>query len=112
MSHLEENFLIAWNEKYQFIFPLEREIELIPGKKYRFDFVHRESRTAIEIHGGTFSKHKYGHATGTGLDRDYAKLNLAALYGYTVFQLSSKMITRQWIDLIARHVENQLKIKS
>lgn len=107
-SHLEEAFLATWNDKF-LIYPLEREIELIPGKKFRFDFVHRKSKVAIEIHGGTLSKHKYGHATGSGLDRDYIKLNLASLYGYTVFQLSSNMINPLWVNHIGNYIEKRLK---
>jgi hypothetical protein len=36
--------------------------------------------------------------------RDFEKLNLAILGGWSVFQLSSEMISDFWIDLIAAKI--------
>jgi very-short-patch-repair endonuclease len=106
-SKIEEDFLVLWKKKYP-LATLDREKQLIPDRRFRFDFVHNPSRVAIEIQGGTYSRLPKFHGTGRGLDRDYEKNNLAQYHGYLVFQLSCKMITETWIDLIYAAIQSRL----
>jgi very-short-patch-repair endonuclease len=104
-SHLERNFESLWDELYPDI-DLYTEEQLIPKRKYRFDFVNKEAKVAIEINGQIWSKG--GHSSGTGLQRDYEKMNLAQCLGYAVFQLSSDMINEYWINNIANTIKMRL----
>ncbi|MDJ0579040.1 hypothetical protein [Crocosphaera sp.] len=97
-SHLENRFIQTWNHVSDIV--LEREVILIPDRKFRFDFVDYPSQIAIEIQGGIWSKRKKGHNGGTGLERDYEKLNLAQLNGWKVFLLSESMISPAWLTMI------------
>ena len=108
MSFLEEQFLSLWQAYYPEL-TLEREMVLIPKRKFRFDFVHVPSKTAIEINGGTWGRKKSKHSTGAGIARDYEKANLAAIEGYTVFQLDRKMINLEWVEKIASHILDTTK---
>jgi len=60
------------------------------GRRWRFDFAYPEQMVGIEVQGGIWSRG--AHARGTGLERDYEKLNSAQLLGWTVFQFSRKTI--------------------
>ena len=72
MSELEREFATLWVELYPTI-DLHHEHQFIPPRRFRFDFAHLPTRTAIELQGGIWVKS--GHNTGTGLLRDYEKLN-------------------------------------
>jgi hypothetical protein len=98
-SHLEQQFADLWLSLYPDI-DLHSEYRFSPPRRFRFDFAHLPSRTAIELQGGIWSA-RSGHNTGTGLLRDYEKLNLAASQGWKVFMLAGEMITDQWLGAIA-----------
>jgi very-short-patch-repair endonuclease len=71
----------------------QREVVLFPEKKkWRYDFLLPEMRVVIEVHGGIW--HKGGHNTGTGLTRDYSKMNYAATAGYRTLQYSTEQVIR------------------
>lgn len=67
---------------------LTREVQLIEGRKFRFDFVHMATRTAIETHGATFAHGKSGHNSGMGIERDAIKMILAQSVGFFVWPLT------------------------
>jgi very-short-patch-repair endonuclease len=98
ISNLEREFENLWEDLFPQI-ELEAEFRLIPSRRFRFDYVHHESRIAIEINGGTFNR--MGHSSPSGIKRDYEKLNLAHAMGWRVFQLTSEMITIEWLNIIA-----------
>lgn len=100
VSALEERFLRLWQRRSDIL--LEREYHGIPNRKFRFDFCHPPSLVAIEIQGGIWVGGR--HSGGVGQLRDFEKLNLAILGGWSVFQLSSEMISDFWIDLIAAKI--------
>ncbi len=52
MSKLEEVFARQLEEKN---IPFERELMLIPGRRFRFDFVFEYAKLVAEIEGGTWS---------------------------------------------------------
>ena len=67
-----------------------REYQAIPGRRFRFDFAWRKERLLVEINGGTYSKG--AHSTGTGINRDYEKGNLAVLNGWRVLSFDTKQV--------------------
>ncbi|MBU6232163.1 hypothetical protein KGP36_05970 [Patescibacteria group bacterium] len=77
--------------------PYGREVRLVPGRKYRWDFLVGD--LAIEIHGATWRKG--GHSTGSGILRDCRKLNAAVLAGYRPLVFTSEMVlTGEAIDTL------------
>jgi very-short-patch-repair endonuclease len=108
-SALEQTFINLWTIYYPEIV-LASDLKIIPQRQFRYDFVHCQTKVAIEIQGGTYGGSRQGHSSGVGLDRDYEKNNLAQIHGYLVFQLSCKMITSTWLekikDVILSRLEN------
>jgi hypothetical protein len=98
-SHLEERFADLWLSLYPDI-DLHSEYRFSPPRRYRWDFCHPESKVAIEIQGGVWMR-RSGHSGGTGLVKDYEKLNLAASLGWRVFLLAESMIDPLWLETIA-----------
>lgn len=68
--------------------PFEREVALVPGRRWRWDFVVAD--LAIEIHGGTWMRG--AHSRGAGQARDYAKSNAAVKLGYRPLAYSTEMV--------------------
>lgn len=64
----------------------KKEQSLVPGRRYRWDFIVGD--LAIEINGGSWIKS--GHSTGTGLQRDYDKAYEALKAGYRPLSLTGK----------------------
>jgi len=100
-SQLELQFSWLWVDRYPEI-DLHSEHKFYEGRKFRFDFAHLPTKTAIEIDGGTWIKGR--HNTGTGYAGDCEKLNLAALDRWVVFHLTGDMITNKWLDTIAESI--------
>ena len=90
-SKLEKRFADRW-EILDFGIPLEREYLPVPGRRYRLDFAHPETKVGVEINGGTWSRRKGGHSSGAGIQSNYEKINLCQMNGWVVFQLDSEMI--------------------
>ena len=70
--------------------PYTREYQAIPTRRFRFDFAIEpiaETRLLVEVQGGTWVKS--GHSTGTGIQRDCEKHNLAVLAGFRVLAFTS-----------------------
>lgn len=57
-----------------------------PVRKHRFDLAWPAYRLALEIQGGVWVGGKHGR--GSGILRDYEKLNLAASRGWRVLQFT------------------------
>jgi hypothetical protein len=72
----------------------EREVCLIPGRRFRWDFVWREPqyRLTVEVQGGTWSKVRGAHSRGKGQARDAEKQALATLAGYRCLTVTSDQI--------------------
>ena len=113
VSQLEEYFLDMWEDTYPEL-ELDREVKLIPGRAFRFDFAHLKGKVAIEIHGGNYKAERSGHSTSVGLKRDYEKANLVQLVCFYLIALDSLMVKQvqwyHWIaDLIIKNIErNQI----
>jgi hypothetical protein len=59
----------------------EREVCLIEGRKYRWDYAWRPQMLTLEVQGGIW-RAKGAHNTGTAILRDCEKACLAAVAGY------------------------------
>lgn len=101
-SLLEAAFIAEWKRLGGD--ELERERRVCDERKWRFDFFHAKSNTAIEVDGGSmglFKKNKYGqkiwvsgrHQSAVGYKSDCEKLNTATLMGVKVFRLTGEMVT-------------------
>ncbi len=92
-SGLETEFAHRWEEKFSdFNCKLQHHFRCIPGTAFEADFTHHESGVIIEVNGGTWTKTRTGHSTGTGIARDYKKLILAAELGYLTVMLDCNMV--------------------
>ena len=68
-----------------------REAELIPGRKWRFDFYFTGHNLAVEIEGSTaFGNSR--HSRGKGFENDARKYNAAALAGIKVLRFTTAMV--------------------
>lgn len=103
-SKLEIEFENLWLELYPKI-DLISEFKPIPKRRFRADYAHIPSKVLIEIQGATWTKG--GHSSGGGIERDYIKGNLSILHGYVTFQLSSQMITKEWLDVIVETIKSR-----
>lgn len=88
---------------------LKREHRFHSVREWRCDFAHTDTQVAIEIEGGTWSKKKKSrHSTGLGFSDDCKKYNAANLCGWTVFRLTSDMITLEHVEPIRDHISGIL----
>ena len=88
MSDLEE--LLFQQMQFVGLPEPEREYRFAPPRRFRADFAYPEKKILVEVQGGIYTRG--AHSRGTGLERDYEKINLAQLNGFMVFQFSRKMI--------------------
>ena len=70
----------------------ERELMLIPKRRFRFDFLLAQFALVIEVEGGTWSGGR--HTTGAGFKSDCFKYNAALELGYRVLRYTTDMVTR------------------
>lgn len=96
-SYLERQFEQLWTYYYPNI-DLEAEVLLVPNRKFRFDYVHLPSKTAIELNGGLYSRGR--HSRGIGQEKDYEKALLANLEGYLVINLGTNQIKAEFLEMV------------
>lgn len=90
VSYLQQRFAIAWIDQFPEI-DLHAEYRFaLPERRFRFDFAHLASRTAIEIQGGNYGGGR--HVRPKSLEREYEKLNIAADRGWRVFFLHTRNV--------------------
>lgn len=75
--------------------PLSAEVFTVRGRQYRSDYASTKARVTIELNGGTWSKKKMGHNSGSGLERDATKQNLVVMNGWVPFVLTSTMLSKR-----------------
>jgi very-short-patch-repair endonuclease len=85
---------------------LEFEHRFSPTRRWRFDFAHVESKTAIEVEGGTWSGGR--HTRGSGYSKDCEKYNAATLAGWSVFRLTREMLSLENIQPIRDFVRARI----
>jgi len=74
-------------------------------RKWRFDFAHLNSKTAIEIEGGVWSGGR--HTRGAGYAKDAEKYNEANFAGWAVIRLVGPMITFENCEKIKALIESR-----
>jgi hypothetical protein len=96
-SHLETKFLFRW--RLSGGPTLVREHRFCE-RRWRFDFAHTASKTAIEIEGGAYTKGR--HTRPMGFLGDCEKYLEASLLGWRVYRLSAPLITMENCERIAK----------
>lgn len=77
---------------------LKREAALIPGRLFRVDFLHEQTKTVIEVQGFK------DHTSAKGFKRDNEKFLLLGLMGYQVMTLDRSLITDTNIVLLISYL--------
>lgn len=90
MSALEETFVLQIRALK--LPEPEREVCLIPGRKFRVDFCWREQKVCFEINGGVWMKGGGAHSRPANIERDFEKCALLQLEGYKVFSVSGRSV--------------------
>lgn len=99
-SSLERKFELYWKSIGGPA--LEREYVFHSERKWRFDFAHVDSKTAIEIEGGIFIGGR--HTRALGFRADCEKGNEANFLDWHVFRLTGDQITIETL----RRIENKI----
>lgn len=101
-SHLEEKFVRLWQRAGG---PeLVRELVFAKPRRWRFDFAHVASKTAVEIQGGNWTNG--AHNRGAGMERDCEKSFAAWQLGWSVLPLTPNMINPETIARIVTRITN------
>lgn len=95
-SQLEIEFLALWEALCKI--PLQREYRFHDKRGWLLDFAETKTQVAIEIEGGVWSRGR--HTRGAGFIEDCIKYNQAALNGWTVFRLTTGLITPEHVQPI------------
>lgn len=77
---------------------------------YRFDYTIPKHKIAIEQEGGIWMKGNSGHSSGTGIQRDMEKSNLAQSQGWVVLRRTpDQMITSETIEMLKSLIKTNTK---
>lgn len=80
----------------------EREVLVVPGRKFRVDLAWPDQKVCCEVQGGIFAKERTGHSSGVGIQRDAEKANLIVLAGWRLLKVTSNHIESgaavSWIE--------------
>jgi very-short-patch-repair endonuclease len=68
----------------------EQEVKFHPTRRWRFDFVFREAKLAVEIEGGSWVNG--GHNRGLHFEGDCEKYAEAVLAGWRVMRFTGAMV--------------------
>lgn len=88
MSDLEESLVAELHALGETDF--QREFRFHPTRRWRFDLAWPDLLVACEIEGGTWNGGR--HTRGSGFEGDCEKYNEAALLGWSVLRVTSKMV--------------------
>lgn len=102
---LKERFLDQWRLA-KGPWPLASEFRFHLTRRWRFDYAFAPCKLAIEIQGGLFING--GHNRGAQQEQDFEKYNIAGCMGWTVFQLGTRMMTPEFIEPIAKFMNDRL----
>jgi hypothetical protein len=101
-SPLEKRFCLTWLAVQGPALVVEHRFD--SKRRWRFDFAHVASRTAIELEGGVWTGGR--HTRGAGFQKDCEKYLAATLNGWTVFRLTRGMVSVPVCERIARHIQS------
>lgn len=111
-------------KKDMFIMLIEKELQLdiwpefyfSTERLYRFDYAiptmanSVQLKIAIEQEGGIWAKGNSGHSSGTGIQRDMSKNNLAISQGWVIIRRTpDQMLTSETIKLIRSLINQKAK---
>ena len=68
----------------------KREVRFAKPRKWRFDFILLMRGVAVEVDGGLWVQGR--HSRGAGMEKDFEKLNEAAILGWHVLRFSTEMV--------------------
>ena len=68
----------------------EAEYRFAPPRRWRFDWLFKEQKLAVEIDGGGWVNGR--HSRGAGIEKDCEKLNAAIALGYRVLRATPAMV--------------------
>ena len=89
-SDLEAGFLTWWHRFAPGAPEPTAEHRFHPTRRWRLDFAFIESKVAVELDGGTWTKGR--HTRGAGYRGDCEKLNAATALGWRVFRCTAGML--------------------
>lgn len=102
-SHLERRFRTLWGIVAADL-PLEAQVKnIVPGRRYVYDFGVLDKLVLIECNGGTHMRGKSGHSSGAGIARDADKVNQAQVNGYNIFVLTNDKLTTEYLSMLAEY---------
>ncbi len=105
ISPLEKKFIFLWVHVVKGTTDLVMEHKFHPKRKWRFDFAHKPTLTAIEIEGGIYQRGR--HTRPLGFTADCEKYNEAAYLGWRVFRLSPPMVNSRELERLWRHIQSR-----
>lgn len=84
----------------------ETEHQFHPTRRWRFDFAWPELMIAAEVEGGTWTGGR--HTRGLGFHNDCVKYGEAAILGWRVLRLDSKLVkSGEGIEMLERLIESK-----
>lgn len=107
MSPNEKKFTFLWLHVVKGTTDLLVEHKFHPSRKWRFDFAHKPTKTAIEIEGGTGRFKRGRHMRSEGFQEDCIKYNEAAFMGWKVFRLTAAMVNSRELERLAEYLRTQ-----
>jgi very-short-patch-repair endonuclease len=82
--------------------PPVRELQAIPGRRFRCDLAYPDQHIAIEVDGGDQTFGRHGRATGMASDCE--KQNLLTLHGWKCYRFSGSMVKNgaavHWLESV------------
>lgn len=82
--------------------PLETEFKFHDERQWRNDYLHRPTKTIIELDGGVYSGGR--HVRPKGFIDDCVKLNEATMLGYFLIRIPTGFATEHYIGRIIQHL--------
>lgn len=102
---MTENFKLYWRSLNGPALVPEHKFHA--KRKWRIDFAHLETKTAIELDGGNWIRGR--HNTGSGRKKDAEKLRHLAADGWTVFPFVTGDISALNVQMVINHINNNTK---
>lgn len=108
-SSLERRFMLKWaflNGNADFVRNYRFDL---PHSRMELDFAWPALKIAIEINGGQALGNRSGHGNWNGLERDAVKQNRCIYLGWTLFFVTTSMISEEHLMPIVQYIEERLK---
>ena len=97
-THLENRFEHLWYANAPDIALSKQIKQIVPHKRYVYDFGVLPAKMLFEIQGGTYAKGRSGHSSGKGIARDADKVNRAQVQGFIIFVLPVDHLNQVYIS--------------